>query len=366
MKDYYSTLGVGKDASDDDIKKAYRKLAHEHHPDKAGGNEAKFKEINEAYQVLGNSEKRAQYDRFGSTFQNGQAGGSNGIRWEDFATSNAGGFGNGGFSTADFDLGDIFGDLFGFGGTSRGRTKKRKGRDVELALELSFHDAAFGISKTVRVDLPVTCPHCTGTGAEPGAGTTKCSTCDGKGRVEQIQRTPLGQFRAEGVCPTCAGTGSVPKQTCTKCKGTTVIRDEKELEVKIPAGIDNGQSIRLSGKGEAGVHGGTSGDLYITVRVAKDPHFTRDGADVLSEVEIPMTLASLGGSKEVLTLDGEVSVKIPAGTQSGRILRLKNRGAHRLDSSTRGDQLIAVRVRTPEKLSKKAKQLLEELQKEVE
>lgn len=361
MKDFYDVLGVSKGASDEEIKRAYRKLAHQHHPDKGGGDETKFKEINEAYQVLSNKEKRSQYDRFGQTFNGAGAGpnpfGGN-VRWEDFARA------GGGFQGAEFDLGDLFGDMFGFGGGRRGRTRAQKGSDVQAEMTVSFRDAAFGSERQIELTSHVTCPHCHGDGAEPGKGTKTCSTCNGAGQVQQSML--LGQFQTVVTCPTCGGKGTVPKELCSTCKGETVVRKKRELSVKIPAGINDGQTIRLRGEGEGGVRGGPPGDLFVTIRVESEKDFERDGADVLSSIDIPYTTAALGGHTDVTTLDGDVSVRIPVGLQSGHVLRLKGKGAHKLGGAGRGDHLVTVNIRTPKKLSKKAKQLLEELADEGE
>ena len=359
-KDYYDILGVGRDASEDDIKKAFRKLAHEHHPDK-GGDATKFKELNEAYQVLGNKDRRAQYDRFGQTF-NGTSGAPGGVRWEDFAQ----GFGQqGGFQTADFDLGDLFGDMFGFGGRRAG-TREEPGRDLELRTTIEFSEAAFGTKRDVEVEKAVSCPHCDGTGAEPSAGFSTCATCNGSGRAERMQQTILGSIRSVSVCPRCKGAGKTPKKICETCRGETIVHRAQRIDVTIPAGIDDGQTIRLTGEGEAGQHGAPPGDLYIKVRVKPDRRFVRDGADVRAEASITFSQAALGATITTSTLDGEVDVKVPAGTQSGRILRLKGKGAYKIQSHTRGDHLLAIVVHTPEKLSKRAKKLFEDLGEEFD
>jgi len=367
-KDYYDILGVSKGASQDEIKKAFRKMAHQYHPDKAGGNEAKFKEINEAYQVLSNSEKRSQYDQYGQTFEQAQRqGGFGGFSWQDFARQSGGPFG-GGFRTEnvefDFgDLGDIFGDLFGFGGRSRTRRtrERRKGQDVEISMEIDFREAVFGKEKIIDLYKNVTCPHCSGNGAEPGSKIITCATCGGSGQVEQVQHTILGQFRTVGVCPECRGEGKKASENCSKCRGQGRVRDTEKIKVKIPAGIDNGETIRLTGKGEAGQKGGVAGDLYITLRVKPDPEFKRDGYDIRSETEISFSQAALGTKIEVNTLDGSVRLKIPSSTQSGKIFILKGKGVPRLRGSGCGDQFVTVNVVTPAKLTKKQKELLKEL-----
>lgn len=357
-KDYYTILGVDKNASDDDIKKAFRKLAHQHHPDK-GGDDVKFKEVNEAYQVLGNKEKREQYDRFGQTFGANGGPGMGGMRWEDVAQ------GFDGFQSEGIDLGDLFGDMFGFGG-GRSRTRRHvQGRDIELRVELSFAEAAFGVTRSVHIEKAVQCPHCKGTGAEPGAGTETCPTCKGSGRAERLQQTILGTIRTAGVCPKCEGAGSIPKKLCTTCCGETIVHRPTTLEVNVPAGIENGQTVRVAGQGEAGQRGGQPGDLFLNVHVVPDARFKREGANVLAETAVTLTQAALGVVISVPTIEGGVEVTIPAGTQSGRILRLKGKGAGRLNGHGRGDHLLTVTVKTPEKLTKKARKLLEELDKEL-
>lgn len=357
-KDYYDILGVPRDASDDDIKRAFRKLAHEHHPDKGGGNEAKFKEVNEAHQVLGNKEKRTQYDRFGATFGNDQGPFGQNVSWEDFSRS--ANFGDGA-QGVDFDLGDLFGDFFGMG--RRGAARRRRGGDIQTDMTIDFHDAAFGVTKTFTLTKPGRCSHCGGTGAEPGKGTKQCPTCRGTGQVERVI---LGQFATASACTACNGSGAVPKEVCAQCHGTTVVRDAKDLELKVPAGINDGQTIRLHGEGEAGAHGGTPGDLYVTVHVRSDPRFRRDGSEVRSDIALTFSQAALGVTVDVPTLDGNASVKIPPGTQSGRTLRLKGKGASRLHGHGRGDHLLMVIVTTPQKLTKKQKELLQKLSEEGE
>ncbi len=356
-KDYYEILGVPRDASDDAVKRAYRTLAHQHHPDKGSGDETKFKEVNEAYQVLGNKEKRAQYDRFGA-FGNGQNPFGQNVSWEDFSRS--ANFGDGA-QGVDFDLGDLFGDFFGMG--RRGTTRRRRGSDIQTEMTIDFRDAAFGVAKTFTLTKPLRCTHCSGTGAEPGKGTKQCPTCRGTGRVERVI---LGQFATASACTACNGSGTVPKEICTHCRGTTVVRDAKDLELNVPAGIDDGQTIRLHGEGEAGAHGGTAGDLYVTVRVRSDPRFRREGVDVRSDVTVTFSQAALGATVETPTLDGNASVKIPPGTQSGRTLRLKGKGAARLHGHGRGDHLLTVTVKTPERITKKQRELFQKLGEEGE
>ncbi|MEK7545876.1 MAG: molecular chaperone DnaJ [Patescibacteria group bacterium] len=352
-KDYYRILGIVKGASDEEIKKAFRVLAHKHHPDKEGGDEAKFKEINEAYQVLSNPQKKAQYDQYGQTFD--QGGGPGG------GFGGFGGFQNGG---ANFDMGDIsemFGDMFGMGG--RGRRQARGG-DIEVNAQIGFSEAAFGAEKTFELYKPVACASCSGTGIPPGAKMHQCKRCEGKGRVRQTQRTMLGSFETVATCGECHGAGNVPESRCRECAGEGARREKSSVTVKIPAGIDDGETIRVSGGGEAGVRGTPSGDLYLHIRVKSDPRFERDGFDVYSNLDVAFSDAALGTTKPVETLDGELEVKIPSGVQSGEEIRLKARGVPHLRGSGRGDHYVRVIVKTPKHLSRKAKQLLEELRDE--
>ncbi len=365
-KDYYNILGVDRGATADDIKRAFRKLAHEHHPDKKGGDEARFKEINEAYQVLSNPEKRKQYDQYGQTFDQAQRqGGFGGFSWEDLARQ-GGPFG--GFRTDnvqfDFgDLGDMFGDLFGFGSTrrSRRRTERERGRDIQTEMELTFRESVFGGERVVSLVKEVRCPRCRGNGAEPGTKIETCPTCAGSGEVEQVRSTILGQVRSVGVCPECQGEGKIAREKCGRCKGEGRVREEETIKVHIPAGINSGQQIRLSGKGEAGKKGSESGDLYITVRVEADPEFERRDDDIHTTQEITFPQAALGTTLMVNALDGPEQLKIPAGTQAGKVFRLRGKGVPHLNRSGRGDHFVTVQVKTPTHLSRRQKALLEEL-----
>ncbi len=368
-KDYYNILGVSHDASQDDIKKAFRKLAHQHHPDKKDGNESKFKEINEAYQAIGNPERRKQYDQVGSAGGPGGPGGMpGGMSWEDMARAQGGGgpFG-GGFRQGNVeydmgDLGDVFGDLFGFGRKSGGRAASTQGgADIQTEMTVDFRDAVFGAEKLISLYKGVVCSHCSGNGAEPGTKIETCTTCKGAGQVEQVQRTILGAFRSASVCPDCRGEGKRAEQKCKECKGEGTAKDTEKIKVKIPAGISDGNTIRLTGKGEVGTRASGVGDLFITIRVKPDPKFKRESDEIISETEISFPQAALGTSIPVVTLDGEVSLKVPAGTQSGKVFKLKEKGVPHLRSRGRGDHLVTVNVVTPDKLSRKQKKLLEEL-----
>ena len=357
-KDYYNILGVDKSASQDEIKAAFRKKAHEHHPDK-GGDAEKFKELNEAHQVLGNPDKRQQYDRFGSAFQNGQAGGAGGF---------GGGFGGfqGGQGFDFEDLGDMFGgfgDIFGFGGgSSRGSARKNaRGRDLEMKVSLDFLEAAFGAEKELNFSKNIICDHCHGNGAEPGAKVETCSNCRGTGQVSRVQRTILGNIQTQSACPHCDGEGKTYSQKCTKCGGSGVFHDHVSFKVKIPAGINDGESIRLSGQGEAGQKGAPAGDLYLRVSVKNHKHFVREGYDIRTEETVSVKQAILGDKIDVETIHGPVKLKIPEGTQSGTVFKLKEKGVIKLHNRGVGDQFIRVIVEIPKTLSKKQKQLLEDL-----
>jgi len=355
-KDYYEILGVPKTATADEIKTAFRKKAHEYHPDKKGGDEAKFKEINEANQVLGNEQKRKQYDQFGSSFQNGQAGGGQGY----------GGFSGFSGNINMDDLGDIFGgmgDIFGFGGgSSRSSGNRRsRGEDLEMLLNIDFMESVFGTETEVSYRRVLICDKCNGEGGEPGAKVETCKTCGGRGRVMKVQRTILGNMQMEAVCSDCGGEGKIHSKKCSKCGGDGLVRDQVKIKVKIPAGIDNGESIRLSGHGDAGRKGGASGDLFLHIKVAPNKKFVRDGYDIRTVEEINIKQAILGDKIEVETVDGPLKLKIPAGTQSGTIFRLKDSGIPELRGHGRGDHLAEVIVNIPKSLNKKDQKLIEDL-----
>ncbi len=362
-KDYYNVLGIDKNASQDEIKKVFRKKAHQCHPDKAGGDEQKFKEINEAYQVLGDAKKRAQYDQFGSAFEHAQAGGGfSGFEgFRDFT-----GFTNG-FNINVDDLGDIFsniGDAFGFsarGGGGRRSARAMQGSDVQVILTIEFNEAVFGAKKEISLRKTVKCNKCKGNCAEPGSKIETCKVCGGSGRVIRVQRTILGSMQVQMTCENCAGEGKTYAQKCSKCSGTGVCQELVKLNIKIPAGIDNGETIRLAGQGEAGGKGAPAGDLYLKIRVNSDPRFKRDGYDILSKAEISFTQAALGDKIDIITVDGPVKLKIPEGTQSGRVFRLRGKGVPHLHGRGRGDQLVEVIMRTPTGLNRKQKQALKEL-----
>jgi molecular chaperone DnaJ len=356
-KDYYKTLGVDKGANQDEIKKAFRKQAHQYHPDKADGDEEKFKQANEAYQVLGDEKKRQQYDQYGSAAFNG-AGGGQGF----------GGFGQGGgqHDFGDIDLGDLFGQAFGFGGRGgKNSTGPRRGQDVRMRIILSFDEAVKGIKKKVFLERTEKCDHCSGNGAEPGTKINTCSPCNGSGSTVHAQQTPFGTFQTKAVCRDCQGQGKTFDKPCTTCDGQGIRMKGRELEVNIPSGIDNGETIRVTGEGQAGLRGGPTGDLYLEVKVTPSKIFVREGYDILSKSVIKFPMAVMGGKIEVETIDGAVDLKIPQGTQSGTMLKLRGKGVQKLHGRGQGDHLVEVVVKTPEKVSKKAKKLLEELENEL-
>ncbi len=360
-KNYYELLGVKKDATQDEIKKAFRKLALKYHPDKGGTkeDEAKFKEINQAYSVLSDANKRKQYDQFGEAGPRmGGAGGQN-VNWEDMMR----GFGGqtGGFNVNFEDLGgfgDIFGDIFG-GGRQR---QPQKGADLETSVTIDLSDAYKGISREIILEKFSKCSRCQGNGAEPGSKIETCKTCGGSGQVKKAHQTMFGMIAQTAICDTCGGSGQVPEKKCTKCHGEGRLRERTSLKVKIPAGIESGQTIRLAGKGEAGKAGIPAGDLYLTVLVRPDKRFRREGSDIYSPAEISFPEAALGTTIKVATLRGELTLKIPAGTQSGKVFRLTGEGMPGLNRSEHGDHLVTVTVKTPTHLSRKQRKLLEDFQ----
>ena len=356
-KDYYEILGTVKGASKEEIKKAFRVLAHKHHPDKAGGDEAKFKEINEAYQVLSDDKKRAQYDQFGPGFDQAGAGGFGGFKG-----------GQGGFqSNINMeDLSDMFGDVFGFGGGRGGsRTHARaRGKDIHVRMHISFHEAAFGVEREIELFKPMECDPCSATGIAPGSKMKTCVKCSGHGQVTHTQRTILGNFATRTTCVECQGIGNIPEKICKDCSGGGVVKKTNQMKIKVPAGIDDGETIRLSGQGEAGGNRAGHGDLYLKVRVKDHACLSREGFNVFSDVQLSFSEAALGSVKKIETLDGEVDLKVPSGVQSGEDIRLKGRGVTRLGTSGRGDHYIKVVVQTPKHPSRKAKKLLQELGEE--
>lgn len=355
-RDYYEVLGISKDASADEIKKAFRKAAVKYHPDKEGGDEAKFKEANEAYEVLKDQQKRQRYDQFGHAGVGGASGGGGGggNPFEGFG-GNGQGFE---FNFGDGGLGDIFGQFFGGQGQQRNQGPGR-GRDVQTNLTLTFEEAVFGVEKDISITLDDTCSHCKGTTAEPGYDLKTCDTCKGSGQQTRVMNTIFGPIQQAVTCPTCKGKGKIPEKICTVCKGKGTERREQKIKLKVPAGVDDGATIRLAGRGEA-IAGGEKGDLYVALRVRPHKHFTREGNIILSEEHVGMVDAALGVEIDVDTVDGPVRMKVPAGTQSGTDFKLSSHGVPNLRSESRGPHIVSIVVDTPTRLSKKQKELLEQ------
>jgi molecular chaperone DnaJ len=350
VKDLYGTLGVSKTASQDEIKKAYRKLARQHHPDANPGDaaaEERFKEVQQAYDVLSDAEKRKQYDRFGSANGRGGPGGGFNFSTEGFDISDLG------------DLGDIFSGLFGGRGGRGQQQRGQRGRDLEVEANLSFEDSLHGVETKIPVELETACRECNGSGAKPGTAPSLCPECKGRGVVSQSQ----GLFALSQPCPRCRGNGTVIEDPCPKCRGTGRERRTKRYTVKIPAGVKDGSRIRLRGKGEAGYGGAEAGDLFVITRVEPSKTFTRRGDDLIVDVPVALSQASLGAEIKVPTPDGPVTVKVKPGTLDGTLLRVKGKGAPRLKGSSRGDVLARVKLTVPKKLTKKQRELMEELQK---
>jgi molecular chaperone DnaJ len=367
-KDYYKTLDVAKDASQEEIKKAYRRLAHQYHPDKATGDEAKFKEVNEAYQVLGDPDKRRKYDQFGSTFE--QMGGWGGHNWEDVMQGfrqgfSGGGFQQSGFSGFSFDLGDIFSEFFGGGARQTyHQARSARGRDIETVLGIDFKEAVFGAERMIKLEKFDKCSHCKGNRAEPGTSIIQCRKCGGAGQITQSRRTILGMMRSTSTCPQCQGQGKLPKQNCRVCNGDGMERASKTIKVKIPAGISDGETIRLQGQGEIPEDLRNYGDLYVKIQVRDHYKFKRQGDDIHSKEPISFPQAILGDKIRVDTIDGKVDLKIPAGTDSGTVFKLKKKGVPHLRSYGRGDHYVTVKIVVPERVSRKARRLLGELKEE--
>ncbi len=355
-RDYYEVLGVGKDASADEIKKAFRRKAVELHPDKEGGDEEKFKEVNEAYEVLKDQSKRQRYDQFGHAGVGGASGGGG---------NPFGGFGgewsgqNVNFDFGDLGLGDIFGSFFG-GGPSQQAQRQARGRDVEVAIDITFEEAVFGTEKPLRLTLDDTCAHCKGTTAEPGYELKTCDTCKGSGQVVTATRTIFGNIQQAAICPTCHGQGKVPEKICTVCRGKGTVEQQQTIQLKVPAGIDDGATIRLREHGEAIAHG-PKGDLYVHIRVKAHKTFTREGDLILSEAHVGMVDAALGTEIDVETVDGPVRMRVPEGTQSGTDFKLSEHGVPHIRGGSRGAHIVTIVVDTPTNLSREQKALLEQL-----
>jgi molecular chaperone DnaJ len=347
-RDYYEVLGVNKGASPDEIKTAYRRAAIEHHPDR-GGDEAKFKELNEAHEVLKDPEKRKRYDQFG------HAGVGN-----DPGSGGFNGFGGQGqninFDFGDLGLGDIFSSFFGSGQQSQGN-RQRRGNDIETRIEITFEQAIFGTEMPLGMTIDDTCEHCKGTTAEPGHDLKTCPTCEGKGQVMHVTRTVFGNIQQASICPTCHGAGKVPEKECTVCHGKGTVAKKQDIKLKVPAGIEDGTTIRLREHGEA-MANGPKGDLYVNVRVKAHKKFTREGDLILSTKHVSMIDAALGGETEVETVDGPITMKVPAGTQSGSDFKLSGHGVPHLKGGSRGPHIVTLLVDTPTKLSKDQERLL--------
>jgi molecular chaperone DnaJ len=350
--DYYEILGLQKGATKDEVKKAFRKLASKYHPDKQTGDEAKFKEISEAYAVLGDDKKRAEYDTYGHAFQGAGGGagaqGFGGFNWGDFQNAAQ----EGGF---EFNINDIFGDVFGGGG------RQARGRDISMDIELAFADAVFGTTRKVLVTKNNTCSHCEGSGAKKGTDFVTCETCNGNGKVRETRRSIMGTFQTVRECSTCHGTGQVPKEKCEFCYGAGVVRSEDEIVIQVPAGIQHGEMIRMTGRGEAIPHG-VPGDLYIKIHVKPHASIVRDGSTLTTTLHIKLSDALLGNTYAVATLDGTVEIKVPEGVKHGELLRIKGKGVP--TGSGRGDFMVKIHIDIPQKLSRRAKKLIEELREE--
>lgn len=343
-KDPYSTLGVSRDASQEDIKKAYRKMSKEWHPDKHKGDksaEDKFKEINQAYEVLSDETKRRNFDQFGS------AGGP------------GGGFNGAGFDFNGADFGDIFGSFFG--GSGRAQAPRTGGQDREIELTVDFADIIAGSRKTFRLPRLMKCDTCSGNGAEPGSAIITCKTCAGTGQTVRTVNSFFGQIQQRGVCQTCEGSGKVPEKPCRTCSGAGRVQHTGDVTVDIPAGIDNGQTLRIRQQGDAGLRGESPGDLYVHLRIRPDPRFERDGSDIRSQVTVPVIDAILGGEVEVETVLGATTVQVPEGMQPGQVFRIRGKGLPHLGSSKHGDHYVEIGIEVPKKLSRSERKILEDL-----
>ncbi|KKR10465.1 MAG: Chaperone protein DnaJ [Parcubacteria group bacterium GW2011_GWA2_39_18] len=361
MKDYYEILGVSKNSSDEEIKKAFYKLAHKHHPDKAGGDEKKFKEANEAYQVLSDKKKRQQYDQFSA--QGGPASG-----W-DFSQQDFGGFGgfssHGGpssgweFNFGEGGFGDIFSDVFGFG-HERSETS-HKGKDISIEIPLMLEDAAFGVEKDLEINSNILCPKCSGNGAESGTKINTCKKCLGKGFVQEKMQSILGIISTQRKCLECGGRGGVPEKLCSECAGKGIIKKKHPIKIKIPAGIPDGGTLEFSDKGEAAPYGARSGNLFVRARIMPHKIFVREGEDLLMKKNIKLSEAVLGAEVPVETLWGKIQLKIPAGVSSGAEIKVKGKGLPKLHKLGKGDLFVKVEIETPKNISGKAKNIFEEL-----
>lgn len=362
MKNYYKILGVSCDASGEEIKRAFFRLAQKHHPDK-GGNSEKFKEINEAYQVLGDREKRAQYDRFGYVFE-GAPSGAEGFNQGPSASQNF----DFSFFSGDFDT-SIFEDIFEeFFGSSPFRTwkikRKTRGKDILLNIDISLEEAFFGVKREIILEKDITCSSCNGSGAESESKIITCPSCRGTGKVKKIHQTFFGSFAKSTICPQCQGGGRIPEKKCKKCNGEGRVKGKKKVIVSIPAGIQNRERIKITGEGEVGGRGRKPGDLYIKVYIIEHPYFKRRGDDIYFDLEVKFSQATLGDKVDVPTLAGKVELQIPPGTQAGKLLRLKGMGMSHLGERGKGDMYVKINVKTPKRLTKKQRELIEKLKKE--
>ncbi len=353
-KDYYEILGVKREADDAQIKSAFRKAAHKYHPDKDGGDAEKFKEVNEAYQVLSNKQKRAQYDQFGQSFN--QAGGPGGPG----GAAGYGGFQGGPFGNANFsqeDLGDLFGDLFGFGRSNR-RSKAQRGEDLAVNIDLDFKEGVFGIKKDLEINRLTACDACSGSGDVSGEAK-KCETCNGQGRVRQVRQTILGSMAQEQICSDCQGDGKVPEKQCAECSGQGRRKQPAKIQIDVPAGISSGQVIRLREQGHVGRRGAPAGDLLVSVTVADSDQFVREGFNITTSLELEYPQVVLGDKVEIDGLSGKLEIDIPAGTSPGRVIRLRGEGVPVLNGHGRGDLFVELNVVSPKKVSSEEKELLE-------
>lgn len=357
-KDYYNALGVKKDASKGEIKKAFHKLAMKYHPDKNNGDDKKFKEVNEAYQVLSDDKKRSNYDQFGSA--TGGMGGNQGGFGGGFGGFDFSGFQNGqGFDMGD--LGDIFGDIFG-GGMGRSGRKARKGRDIETIISISFKESIFGVKKTIGINKQSICDVCTGTGAKPGTKMNTCSNCGGRGKIEEVRRSILGSFATTRICDICNGQGKIPSEKCSNCNGLGVYKKRQDVDINIPAGIDVGEMIKLSGMGES-IKDGAPGDLYIKIDIKSNDIYRREGVNLLIDLNIKLTDSLLGVVYKLETLEGKIiDIKIPEGIKHGEMLRVRGYGVPY--GKGRGDIIVSIKTKIPAKISKKAKEIIEKLKEE--
>jgi molecular chaperone DnaJ len=357
-KDYYQTLGVKKGASAEEIKKAYYKMAHQYHPDKGGGDEGKFKEVNEAYQVLSDKQKREQYDKFGQVFEGAPTGGEPGFEW--------------GWGRPDVnidmefgDLGEIMEEMFGFGSQRAGRRNIKRGKDIEVDFEISLEDTLKGRERIITLEKMSQCPRCQGKGAEPGSKVKECFSCRGTGQVQQIRKTVFGSFTHSTVCPECQGEGYRSEKPCNVCKGEGRVKSLEEISVFVPSGVDTNQVIKVEGRGEAGRKDGKAGDLYVRIFVKPHSVFERRGDDLYTSFPVSFSQASLGDEIEVSILEGsKILLKIAEGMESGKILRISGKGIPHFSGTGRGNLYVELIIKTPKKLTKKQKELLERLKEE--